>query len=315
MKISVVMATYNGEAFLNEQLDSILKQTLMPDEILICDDCSSDNTWSILESYQIRYPELIHIYSNRKNIGYEKNFLNLIKKVSGDITFLSDQDDIWYPYKIERMYQVFEQNANILTLSAAYDLIDEEGEIFHDIRNIKFKNNKKLKKIDWKDFVIHPRYPGMSMAVRQPIVMQLSEIDLVKTPAHDWLLNLIAAMRDGMYLYDNVLTSYRQHKYNSIGSSANRNIASSKEMRISVMKNLLNTYESFLEIAEKQVYDMKKNELAKCLIKVCKKRLKLFEEEKITSLICWDILNYRYLTMRSFFGDLYVGIKIKAEKR
>ncbi|HHV10247.1 MAG TPA: glycosyltransferase [Clostridiales bacterium] len=314
MQISVVMTTYNGEAFINQQLDSIIKQTLLPDEILVCDDYSNDSTWGILESYQIKYPELIHICKNEKNIGFEHNFLNLLKKAEGDIIFLSDQDDVWYSNKIKSMYQMFERNPNILALSTAYDLIDEYNSTYRDIRSVVFNNNKRLKKISWKDFVIHPKYPGMAMAVRKSLLNQVSWIELSKVPAHDWLLNLFASIHDGMYLWDNILTSYRQHKSNVIGSSANKHISDARAMRISTTVSLLKTYELFLEICEKQKYDNNKIELGERLTRICKKRMELIESERLWALIRWDISNYNYLTLRTFLGDVYMGLKIKLEK-
>lgn len=96
MKLSVALCTYNGESFLQQQLDSILQQELSVDEIVICDDGSTDRTISIIESYKQRYhyPTFI-LEQNKKNKGVRKNFEYAISLCSGDIIFLSDQDDVW----------------------------------------------------------------------------------------------------------------------------------------------------------------------------------------------------------------------------
>ena len=75
MTLSVVIATYNGEAFIREQLDSVLSQTLQPDEIIVSDDYSIDNTWSILEEYQKQYPTLFKLLKNESNPGPHSNFI------------------------------------------------------------------------------------------------------------------------------------------------------------------------------------------------------------------------------------------------
>lgn len=98
--ISVVMCTYNGEKYIREQLDSILRQSLPADEIIIQDDFSTDKTYDILIEYQKKHP-FIHIYRNTQNSGINSNFFSAIKKAKGDFIAISDQDDIWEDYKLE----------------------------------------------------------------------------------------------------------------------------------------------------------------------------------------------------------------------
>jgi glycosyltransferase involved in cell wall biosynthesis len=112
--ISLAMPTYNGGEFLREQLDSIYGQTLLPDEVIVVDDCSTDNTIEILEEYKAKYG-LIYI-KNEKNLGYNKNFEKAISLCSGDYIVLSDQDDIWLPSKIEKCYNVI-KNVDVNTPS------------------------------------------------------------------------------------------------------------------------------------------------------------------------------------------------------
>ncbi len=102
--IAVVLATYNGEKFLCELLDSVLSQTLMPKEIIIQDDNSNDCTWSILTKYKNKYPHLIHLYKNECNLGAHNNFLKAFQYVTADYIAPCDQDDIWMPEKLEYLY-------------------------------------------------------------------------------------------------------------------------------------------------------------------------------------------------------------------
>lgn len=100
--ISLAMPTYNGERFLKEQLDSIYNQTIVPDEVIVVDDCSTDGTISILEEYKKKYG--LKYWVNEKNLGYNKNFEKAISLCTGDYIVLSDQDDVWFPHKIEESY-------------------------------------------------------------------------------------------------------------------------------------------------------------------------------------------------------------------
>lgn len=98
--ISVVMATYNGAKYLEEQIESILSQSLLPAEIIVCDDCSNDGTLNILENYQHR--GLLKYYVNEKRLGVVDNFIKAIGFAQQDnYIALSDQDDIWMPNKLE----------------------------------------------------------------------------------------------------------------------------------------------------------------------------------------------------------------------
>lgn len=106
MKISVVMATFNGAKYLREQMDSILSQTLKPDEIVVADDCSTDGTWDIIQEYCDQYQGLFVAYQNERRLGPHQSFKEAFKHASGDIIAPSDQDDIWLPEKLERSTKV-----------------------------------------------------------------------------------------------------------------------------------------------------------------------------------------------------------------
>lgn len=102
MTVSVVIATYNGEKYIREQLDSVLAQTLKPDEIIVSDDFSTDRTWEILEDYKLEFPSLFHLYRNKGKHGPHSNFKYAFQFVTCDIVAPCDQDDIWMPEKLER---------------------------------------------------------------------------------------------------------------------------------------------------------------------------------------------------------------------
>jgi len=108
ISVTVVIATFNGEKFILELLESIAVQTYPVDEIVICDDCSFDDTIKILEVFKLNHPYLnIRIVANRNRLGITKNFSNAIKLSEGNLIFLADQDDIWHNNKVQLMLDTY----------------------------------------------------------------------------------------------------------------------------------------------------------------------------------------------------------------
>ena len=98
--VSVIMCTYNGEKYLREQIDSILAQTYPIHEIIVCDDCSTDNTMAILQEYATRFT-FIKVHQNEKNKGCNQNFHDTLYKATGNYIAISDQDEFWFSDIIE----------------------------------------------------------------------------------------------------------------------------------------------------------------------------------------------------------------------
>ena len=123
--ISVCMATYNGEKYIKEQLDSILSQLESDDELLISDDGSTDNTISIIQSYNDSRIHILNHVPNPSYSGHEKvssNFENALKNAHGDYIFLSDQDDIWCKDKVKKCVEKLQNN----------DFVYHNAEYFYD---------------------------------------------------------------------------------------------------------------------------------------------------------------------------------------
>ena len=103
------MATYNGEKYLREKIDSILSKTIQNYELIVCDDCSTDTTWNILLDYQVQ-DKRIKCYRNEKNLGFKKNFEKAIRLCTGEYIALSDQDDIWTEDHLQVLYEGIGEN-------------------------------------------------------------------------------------------------------------------------------------------------------------------------------------------------------------
>ena len=106
-KISVALCTYNGERFLSRQLTSMRQQTRLPDELVVCDDCSTDNTAEILQDFAASAGFPVKISRNERNLGFVANFERAILFCQGDLIALSDQDDIWDPMRLQRSEEEF----------------------------------------------------------------------------------------------------------------------------------------------------------------------------------------------------------------
>ena len=118
ISISVVMATFNGEKFILELLESIAGQTHKVDEIIVCDDCSTDNTIKILDAFKFKHNYLnIRIIVNRHRLGVSKNFSKAIKLSKGDLVFLADQDDIWHNDKVQTMLGAYTKGGESYIIS------------------------------------------------------------------------------------------------------------------------------------------------------------------------------------------------------
>jgi Glycosyl transferase family 2 len=112
--VSVVMATYNGAGFLEGQLASIAAQTRTPDELVVCDDGSSDGTVEIVERFARQAPFEVQLIRNEQQLGYGENFMKAARSSRGDVIAWSDQDDVWMPEKLARCLAVFEQDPDVL---------------------------------------------------------------------------------------------------------------------------------------------------------------------------------------------------------
>lgn len=213
-KVSVALCTYNGEKYIREQLDSIFSQTMRPDEVVICDDCSSDNTISIIKEYMQSHTE-IKLYENESNLGYKVNFANAINLCSGDYIFLSDQDDFWANNKIEKMLYTFLYNQSVSLVASNIDLVDENGKTIRPFFKKNFVRNVNKSNKQWRLIIKKPRFPGMCFAIKKELLERCNPFP--STYHHDEWLSTIASFSNGIYVLNDVLSFYRQHQSQTIG--------------------------------------------------------------------------------------------------
>src|SRR5258708_997920 len=127
LRISVAMCTYNGVRFLPEQLESIAAQTRLPDELVVCDDRSTDESVEIIRQFAHRAPFAVRLEINANNRGVTKNFQKAIELCQGDVIALADQDDVWKAQKLQRIVEALEKSPQCILVFSDGECIDGAG--------------------------------------------------------------------------------------------------------------------------------------------------------------------------------------------
>jgi len=204
MKISIAMATYNGAKYLQEQLDSFVAQTRQPDELVVCDDVSSDTTVDILESFRQQAPFAVRIYRNETNLGFVKNFEKALSLCTGDIIFLSDQDDVWFDEKICTVEQIFVEKPNKMVVINDQIITDE---------NLNSTQYTKLGNTLSAGFEKSWFVTGCCTSIRKPWMNFV--LPFPDDISHDVWINRLATELGIRVVYDEPLQYYRRHNSNA----------------------------------------------------------------------------------------------------
>ncbi|WP_280564785.1 glycosyltransferase [Chromohalobacter sp. 48-RD10] len=206
------MATYNGARYIEEQLQSFVEQTRQPDELIITDDCSSDQTEAIVREFATTAPFAVEFHRNQESLGYCGNFSAALTKTTGDLVFLSDQDDVWFPEKIEYMLNVAEHNSEALVLMNDATLTDGE---LNEVGLTKIGQIKSAG-FSMKSFVM-----GCCCAIRREL-LDLSLPIGNGYKGHDNWLVFFAEGLDAKLIEEKSLQYYRRHESNESQFIANR---------------------------------------------------------------------------------------------
>jgi len=219
--ITVLMGTYNGEKYIEPQLDSLLNQTVLPDRILIHDDRSTDATPEILARYQSAHPGLIDVVLNSSNSGGSaRNFMSMMTTVRDDYLMLCDQDDVWLPDKIELSYSKIAQmearwGADAPCLMHS-DLTVVDENLNPDPNSFRESTFANYDRTTLRDQIIQNTATGCTIMYNRA----LADL-IIRTPdhmvMHDWWISLIAAAFGHMDHIDDRTILYRQHRENQVG--------------------------------------------------------------------------------------------------
>lgn len=223
------MCTYNGALYLREQLASISGQTLPPDELIICDDQSSDGTLKLLEAFAATAPFDVRIHVNEKRLGSTKNFERAISLCTGEIIALADQDDEWMPHKLARIGSTLRSNESIGAVFTDAEIVDENlRPLGHRLwRHSRFGSTEQGLVKNGRAFELmlnHSFVTGATMAFRSAFKQLVLPIPTSNPHLiHDhWIALLISAVSKIDFI-DEPLIKYRQHLQQQIGAQRSSN--------------------------------------------------------------------------------------------
>lgn len=279
IKISVALATYNGSRYITEQLDSILSQTMYVDEIIICDDKSSDDTVKIINQYikEKNLSDVISLHVNESNLGYASNFMKAVKMTAGDYIFFCDQDDIWTKQRVQQMVDIMNSNSKILLLGSEF----EPFTVSHSALQVpkwelaKFKGDNSVEHLKYSPENIFIGCQGCTMCVRRSLLDKTLNY-WYSGWAHDEFVWKMALCLDGLYFYHNATVKRRVHDDNvSLGKMRD------KQKRIKFLEDLYKSHKKTLEFAQSIQLPEKKIKLLEKNMRAARFRIELLGDKKL----------------------------------
>lgn len=260
-KIDILLATYNGEKYLREQIDSILNQTYKNIRLIVSDDCSKDGTRKILEEYNNK-DERIKVYYQEKNLGVVKNIEFLLRKVESPYYMLADQDDYWFPEKAEKSLETLKSN-NADLVFGDLEVVDENlntmYESFNDYMLLSRKINKYID--SYKVNYLYNCVTGCTVLAKKETIEKILPLPTnSKYLIHDHWIGLMANLNGKLAYMPEKYIKYRQHGNNQVGtekiSHGFKKLEQVREHFINVKLGVFGTYvnntEKFPEELQKQ---------------------------------------------------------------
>ena len=259
-KIDILIATYNGEKYIKEQLDSILNQTYKNIRIVISDDSSKDETINILKEYE-KKDNRIELYLHEKNLGVVKNIEFLLSKVKNELYMLSDQDDVWLPKKVEKSVEKLEkENADLVfgDLEVVDEKLDTIYPSFGDFMLLNKKIDKYINtnKINYFFFVT-----GCTVLSKKKFIDKIVPIPTEsKYLIHDHWIGLILSLNGKLAYMNEKYIKYRQHGNNQVGtdkiSHGFTKLEQVRELFINVKLGVFGTYVKYNEKFPKEMQEL-----------------------------------------------------------
>jgi len=218
--LSIALCTFNGSKYLKAQLNSIASQSRVPDELIICDDHSSDDTVKIVEEFSKNLPFVLKFAINDQTLGPTKNFEKSITLCAGDLIALSDQDDVWHPEKLEKYERTFQANPEICALFSNSEIVDESLTClgYNMWKKAEFTPREQQQVLDGDAVPVllkHYVVTGATLVFRadfKPYILPIPAFWF-----HDaWIALVLASLSDISFICE-PLMKYRQHSANQLG--------------------------------------------------------------------------------------------------
>ncbi len=307
MRFSVVVCTYNGENTIIEQLESIKNQTLAVDEVIICDDRSTDSTVSVVKDY-ISKQGLTNwnIFVNEENLGYASNFFHAACRAKGEYIFFCDQDDIWVQDRVEKMARQMDSNSEILVMGSEFEpfSVSDDALSVPAWELAKFKNDESLEFLDFNSENIFIGCQGCTMCVRKEFWDSIVPY-WFKDWAHDEFVWKLALVRKGLYFYHFRSLNRRVHSGNvSLGKMRDMN------KRIDYVDKLEKSHEATRQYAKDMNCPESYTRLLDKHIRATKLRMKLLRDKKLFYVFPLAIrYSSCYHKKRAIPVELYMAVK------
>ncbi len=224
MKISIIMPIHNGQRYLAEALNSIVRQTYLPDELIMSDDGSIDRTMEIAKCFRQAAPFDIRIRQIAAGQGITRNYLSALQEASGDTIIVADQDDVWLPGRIEAIVEVFSERPEVALVSLDSKLVDASlRPLGRTLRSISASSKGQVERVNGgEDFIEFLR--GIPLLAHTTAVRGSCKESLLDKPAwiEDWWfeswVSHVALCHGRLFLIPALLTLYRQHPKQCAGA-------------------------------------------------------------------------------------------------
>lgn len=306
-KISVAMATYNGEKFIEEQLQSILDQTVQVDEVIICDDRSTDNTGEVIERFihENKLEDRFSFFVNEKNLGYASNFVNALRKTTGDYIFFCDQDDIWVKDRVEKMTEILGSHEEVELIGSEFEPFkcSEDAPDPHKWELATFRNDGSLEKLEFNSPNIFIGCQGCTMAMKRSFLDSIDKY-WYEGWAHDEFVWKLALVRESLYFYHQVTLKRRLHSSNVTLHKEHEN-----EKRLKYLRELKMSHERTKEYVCENKCGEKKSALLTRHIKATQMRIDLIENKRLINFIRLFAYTDCYHKMRSIPVELMMALR------
>lgn len=307
LRFSVVVCTYNGADTIIEQLESIKNQTMTVDEVIICDDRSTDDTVSVVNEF-ISKEGLSNwnVFLNEENLGYASNFFHAACRAKGEYIFFCDQDDIWVADRVDKMVRQMDSNPEILVMGSEFEPFSVSADALSvpGWELAKFRNDNSLEHLVFNSKNIFIGCQGCTMCIRK--IFWDSIVPYWFTDwAHDEFVWKLALVRNGLYFYHFRSLNRRVHSGNvSLGKMRDMN------KRIKYVDNLLKSHEATRKYAIDLNSPKSYIQLLDKHIKATKLRMKLLRDKKLIYVFPLFIrYSSCYHKKRAIPVELYMAVK------